>query len=65
MHSPALTRLLARSLRSLPSSWKIEFLMSQNDLVLSHSAAMAVAVVVAVVVEEEEEEEEEKEVEGG
>ena len=33
-----LTRSLARSLRSLPRSWESEFLMSQNDLVLSHSA---------------------------
>ena len=31
---PALTRSLARS---LPRSWDSEFLMSQNDLVLSHS----------------------------
>ena len=37
--SAALTRSLARSLRSLPCSWGSEFLMSQNDLVLSHSAA--------------------------
>ena len=36
--SAALTRLLARSLCSLPRSWESEFLMSQNDLVLSHSA---------------------------
>ena len=36
--SAALTRSLARSLRSLPRSWESEFLMSQNDLVLSHSA---------------------------
>ena len=35
--SAALTRLLARSLRSLPRSWESELLMSQNDLVLSHS----------------------------
>ena len=35
----ALTRLLARSLRSLPRSWESELLTSQNDLVLSHSAA--------------------------
>ena len=34
-----LTRLLARSLHSLPRSWESEFLMSQNDLVLSHSAS--------------------------
>ena len=33
------TRSLARSLRSLPRSWESEFLMSQNDLVLSHSAS--------------------------
>ena len=33
-----LTRSLAHSLRSLPSSWESELLMSQNDLVLSHSA---------------------------
>ena len=31
-------RSLARSLCSLPRSWESEFLMSQNDLVLSHSA---------------------------
>ena len=37
--SAALTRSLACSLRSLPRSWESEFLMSQNDLVLSHSAA--------------------------
>ena len=36
--SAALTRSLARSLRSLPCSWESDFLMSQNDLVLSHSA---------------------------
>ena len=36
--SAALTRSLARSLRSLPRSWESEFLMSQNHLVLSHSA---------------------------
>ena len=29
---------LTPSLRSLPRSWESEFLMSQNDLVLSHSA---------------------------
>ena len=40
--SAALTRLLARSLRSLPRSWESEFLMSQNDLVLSHSALLAI-----------------------
>ena len=34
----ALTRLLARSLRSLPRLWESELLMSQNVLVLSHSA---------------------------
>ena len=34
----ALTRSLARSLRSLPRSWESEFLMSHNVLVLSHSA---------------------------
>ena len=33
-----LTRSLTRSLRSLPRSWESEFLMSRNDLVLSHSA---------------------------
>ena len=33
-----LTHLLARYLRSLPRSWESELLMSQNDLVLSHSA---------------------------
>ena len=32
-----LTRSLARSLRSLPRSRESEFLVSQNDLVLSHS----------------------------
>ena len=37
-HSAALTRLLARSLCSLPRSWESELYMSQNDLVLSHSA---------------------------
>ena len=37
--SAALLRLLARSLSSLPRSWESEFLMSQNDLVLSHSAS--------------------------
>ena len=37
--SAALTRLVARSLRSLPRSWESEFSISQNDLVLSHSAA--------------------------
>ena len=36
--SAALTRSLARSLCSLPRSWESEFLMSQNDLILSHSA---------------------------
>ena len=36
--SAALTHSLTRSLRSLPRSWESEFLMSQNDLVLSHSA---------------------------
>ena len=35
--SAALTRSIARLLRSLPRSWESEFLMSQNDLVLSHS----------------------------
>ena len=30
-----------QSLRSLPRSWESEFLMSQNDLVLAHSAMMA------------------------
>ena len=34
-----LTRSLARSLCSLPRSWESEFLKSQNDLVLFHSAA--------------------------
>ena len=38
--SAALTCSLARSLRSLPRSWESELLMSQNDLVLSHSAAV-------------------------
>ena len=42
---------LARSLHSLPRSWESEFLMSQNDLVLFHSAWL----------EEEKEEEEETE----
>ena len=36
--SAAPTRSLARSLRSLSRSWESEFLTSQNDLVLSHSA---------------------------
>ena len=36
--STALTRLLARSLRSLSCSWESEFLMSQNNLVLSWSS---------------------------
>ena len=36
-----LTRSLARSLRSLPRSWGSEFLMSQNDLGMSHSASAA------------------------
>ena len=36
--SAALTRSLACSLCSLPRSWECEFLMSHNDLVLSHSA---------------------------
>ena len=36
-----LTCSLACSLRSLPRSWESEFLMSQNDLVLSHSATLA------------------------
>ena len=36
--STALTRTLALSLCSLPRSWESEFSMSQNDLVLSHSA---------------------------
>ena len=31
---------LALSLHSLPRSWESEFFMSQNDLVLSHSAAL-------------------------
>ena len=39
--SAALTRSLARSLRSLPRSWESEILMSQNDLVLSHSASLS------------------------
>ena len=34
--SAVLTRLLARSLRSLLSSWNSELLMSQNDLILPH-----------------------------
>ena len=34
----ALTRSLARLLRSLPCLWESELLMSQNDLVFSHSA---------------------------
>ena len=38
--SAALTRSLACSLPSLPRSWESEFLMSQNDLVLSHSATV-------------------------
>ena len=36
--SAALTHLLARSLRSLPHLSESEFIMSQTDLVLSHSA---------------------------
>ena len=36
--SAALTCSLACSLRSLPRLWESEFFMSQNDLVLSHSA---------------------------
>ena len=40
--SAALTRLLARSLCSLPRSREREFWMSQNDQSLSHSAALAV-----------------------
>ena len=36
--SAALTHSLARSLCFLPRLWKREFLMSQNDLVLSHSS---------------------------
>ena len=36
--SAALTPSLAHSLRSLPRLWDSEFLMSQYDLVLSHSA---------------------------
>ena len=35
--SAGLTSALAYSLWSLPRSWESEFLMSQNDLVLSHS----------------------------
>ena len=38
LRSTAITRSLARSLRSLPRTWESELLMSQNDLVLSHSA---------------------------
>ena len=38
--SAALTRLLACSLCSLPRSWESEFLISPNDLVLSHSASV-------------------------
>ena len=38
--SIALTRSLARSLLSLPHSWKSELLMSQNDLNLPHSAVV-------------------------
>ena len=37
--SAALTCSLARSLCALPRSWESELLMSQNDLVLSHSAS--------------------------
>ena len=36
-----------RLLRSLPRSWESELLMSQNDLVLSHSAVEAVEAVVS------------------
>ena len=39
--SAALTRSLARSLRSLPGSWESEIIMSQKDLVLSHSAMLS------------------------
>ena len=35
------TRSLPHSLRSLPHSWESELLLSQNDLVLSHSALWA------------------------
>ena len=38
--SAALTRSLPRSLRSLPRWWESGFLMSQNDLVLSHSVTV-------------------------
>ena len=37
-----LTRSLACSLRSLPRSLEREFLMSQNDLVLSHSTPISI-----------------------
>ena len=40
--SATLTHLLARSLRSLPRSWESELLMSQNDLILSHSVVVVV-----------------------
>ena len=40
--SAVLTHLLVRSLRSLSHSWESEFLMSQNDLVLSHSGVVFV-----------------------
>ena len=39
--SAALTRLLGRSLRSLTRLWESEFLKSQKDLILLHSAASA------------------------
>ena len=45
--SAVLTRLLARSLRSLPRLRESEFLMSQNDLVMSHSAMGCYAVAIA------------------
>ena len=41
--STALMCSLARSLSSLPCLWENEFLMSQNDLVLSHSAMAPLA----------------------
>ena len=57
--STALTRSLARSLRSLPHSWESELLMSHNYLVLSHSAAeeeVAEAAEGVIVIGKEEEE---------
>ena len=61
--SAALTRSLAHSIRSLPHSWKSELLMSQNDLVLSHSAPAEDAREEEAAEEETEEERQEGEAE--